>query len=293
MEIRVLVSVYTRFWYIFMGLFILFSCTKEVDITYPKTEQQLVIEGYIENGKYPRVFLTKTSPFFEKVDSSNILNLIGSVGKVTISSLTESEVLTLRFDEKLFPPYYFEGTSIKGEIGKTYQIKVDIHGSSYTASTTIEKPVSVQKISVVQTTKNSEQKFLNIHFSDPENEKNFYRVYTKRLGKDKDFTPCYLSTFNDFGFDGKEYDFEVIRSYSPIVNTDNGRYFVTGDSVLVKFCAISAEQHDYWKKIEAQITVSGNPFGLASSEPTSLIQGGALGVWSGLGSNTYLVVIKE
>jgi hypothetical protein len=272
-------------------LFVLGACTKEVEMDYPATEKQLVVEGYIEPGRYPVVYLTKSSPYFEKIDSSNVMKLIASVAKVSISNGEQTEVLTLRYAKDIFPPYYFEGTEIRGELGKSYTITIELEGRTYTSTTTLTDQVSLQKISFVKTTKNDEQNFLSLKFLDPKGVKNCYRVYTKRIGKDPDFVPCYLSTFNDYGFDGQEFNFEVIRSYSPVIQTDNGRYFVKGDSIMVKFCTIDERQHNYWKSVETQIAISANPFGLSSSDPLSLINGGALGVWAGLSSKYYSIKI--
>jgi hypothetical protein len=270
----------------------LFSCTKELKIDYPKTEKQLVVEGYIEPGKYPIVFLTKSSPYFEKIDSSNIEELIASVAKVSVSCEGVEEVLTLRYNANYFPPYYYEGTSLMGEVGKSYKLTVQLSGKTYTSTTSIVDPVVISSYSFVETTDNKAQKFINIHFKDPGKKSNYYRVYVKRIGKDSTDYPSYLSTFNDFGFDGNDFTYEVIRSFSPIVHTDNGRYFVDGDSVQLKFCSIEEKQYNYWKRIEGLIAMSGNPFGLSSSEPASTIEGGALGIWAGLSSKYYRFKIK-
>lgn len=270
----------------------LFSCTKDITFDYPAQEKQLVVEGYIEPGKYPIVFLTKSSPYFDKIDSTNISELIASMAKVTVSCEGKEEVLTLRHNDNYFPSYYYEGTSLLGEVGKSYQLKIELSGKTYTSTTTIVDPVVINSYATVISTDNSIQKFINIKFKDPETVSNFYRVYTKRIGKDSTFYPSYLSSFNDFGFNGKEFTYEIIRSYSPIVQSDNGRYFLDGEVVQLKFCTIEEKQYDYWKKIEGLIAMSNNPFGLASSEPPTTIEGGALGIWAGLSSKYYTFKIK-
>ena len=219
-----------------------FSCTKEIKIDYPQTEKQLVVEGYIEQGKYPIVFLTKSSPYFEKIDSANIAELIASLAKVTVSCEGIEEVLTLRYNANYFPAYYYEGSSLLGEIGKTYTLKVELSGKTYTSSTTIVEPVQIDSYSIIQLKNNINQKFIDIQFTDPSKKANFYRVYVKRIGKDLNFYPSYLSTFSDFSFDGKSFTYEIVRSFSPLLSKDNHSYFIDGDSVSVKFCAIEEKQ---------------------------------------------------
>lgn len=273
-------------------IFSFFSCTKELKIEGMQPEQQLVIEGYIEPQKYPIVYLTKTSDYLNKIDSSNILQYIASFAKVSVSVDGKTEILTLKRYDNQFPIFYYEGNEIKGEIGKRYTLKVELSGQVYESTTTLTEPVSLDNLYYFEATNNPEQKFLKVRFKDPKNFNNYYRIYTKRVGKDIDFVPSYLSTFSDYGSDGKDINFEIIRSYSPVVNTDNGRYFVTNDSVIVKFCTIEKKQYDYWKAIETQIAISSNPFGLSSSTPISLITNNALGVWSGLSSKYYHIKIN-
>ena len=270
----------------------LFSCTKEIKIDYPQTEKQLVVEGYIEQGKYPIVFLTKSSPYFEKIDSANIVELIASFAKVTVTCDGIEDVLTLRYNVNYFPAYYYEGSSFMGEIGKTYTLKVELSGKTYTSTTKIVEAVTIDSYSIIKLKDNNIQKFIDIHFTDPSLSANFYRVYVKRIGKDSTFYPSYLSTFSDFGFDGQPFTYEVVPSYSPIISKDKKNYFIDGDSVILKFCTMEEKQYNYWKKIEGQIALASNPFGISSSDPPSTIAGGALGIWAGLSSKYYTIKIK-
>ncbi len=270
----------------------LFSCTKEIEIAYPKTEKQLVVQGYIEQGKYPIVFLTKSSPYFEKIDSANIAELIASFAKVTVICDGVEDVLTLKYNANYFPVLYYEGTTIVGEIGKSYTLKIELSGKTYTSTTKIVEPVPIDNFSIIKLKNNDVQKFIDVHFTDPSLRPNFYRMYVKRIGKDSTFYPSYLSTFSDFGFDGKPFTYEVVPSFSPIIKTKNENYFIDGDSVILKFCAMEESQYNYWKKIEGQIALASNPFGISSSDPPSTITGGALGIWAGLSSNYYSIKIK-
>ena len=104
--------------------------------------------------------------------------------------------------------------------------------------------------------------------------------------------PSYLSTFTDFQNDGQENRFEVLKGYSPLVDKEVNRYFKKGDSVLLKFCTINEQQFEYWKKIESLLTISSNPFGLSTADAPSMIDGGALGIWSGQGANYYNIKVK-
>jgi|APGre2960657444_1045066.scaffolds.fasta_scaffold43080_2 hypothetical protein len=268
------------------------SCKKELPIDAAVIAQQLVVEGYIEQGRYPRVYLTKTSPYFQTIDSAAMWKLLGSVGKVTVATESDTEVLTLRSNFKQFPPFYFEGTEIKGKVGEVYHLKVELHGKVYTAKTTITPPVPLSHLEVKTNPIDASKKYFLIRFLDPPFQKNYYKIYLKRIGIDQDFMPSYLSTFTDFQNDGQENRFEVLKGYSPLVDKEINRYFKKGDSVLLKFCTINEQQFDYWKKIESLLTISSNPFGLSTADAPSMIDGGALGIWSGQGANYYNIKVK-
>jgi len=49
--------------YSFLFLFIMVSCTKEIDLTQEVYERKIVVDGWIENGRSAQVLLTMSSPF--------------------------------------------------------------------------------------------------------------------------------------------------------------------------------------------------------------------------------------
>jgi len=281
----------TFHFYILIGLLLL-SCTKDVQLDLPTEDQRLVIEGYVELNKFPIVYLTKTKKYTDKINKENITEYIASVAKVTVSNGIESEVLTLKLNQEIFPYYYFECTSIKGEIGKEYTITVELNGEKFTSTTKLVEPVEISSYNFVALENNADRNFIDLTFLDPVEDANFYRVYIQRIGKDKVFTPCYLSTFNDLGFNGKEFSYQVIRNYSSSFQSDDERYFLKGDSVLIKFCTTDKVAFQYWKSLEGLIAVSANPFGLSSNAPLSSFNGDALGVWCGLSSKYYKIKIQ-
>ena len=156
----------------------------------------------------------------------------------------------------------------------------------------ITPPVPLSHLEIKTNPIDPSKKYFLIRFLDPPLQKNYYKIYLKRIGIDQDFMPSYLSTFTDFQNDGQENRFEVLKGYSPLVDKEVNRYFKKGDSVLLKFCTINEQQFEYWKKIESLLTISSNPFGLSTADAPSMIDGGALGIWSGQGANYYNIKVK-
>ena len=59
--------------YFILGIGLFFSllfqaCQSEIEVKLPDYEPKLVVEGYIENGKPPRVMLTRSVPYFQYMD---------------------------------------------------------------------------------------------------------------------------------------------------------------------------------------------------------------------------------
>src|SRR5262245_60933615 len=122
------------------------ACEPEPQLDIVTYEPRLVIDGSIESGGFPRVVLSRSASYFAAIDSSNIRDLIVSTAKVTVSDGNESEVLTLKRDNTFFPPYYYQGTSLKGQAGKSYTLTVEVKGERYEASTTIPPPPKFDKL---------------------------------------------------------------------------------------------------------------------------------------------------
>src|SRR5690606_28055568 len=59
---------------LFVLIFVLTSCDREVEIDIPASEVQIVVEGSIETGKPPVVLLSKTRGFFQPTNAAEIAN---------------------------------------------------------------------------------------------------------------------------------------------------------------------------------------------------------------------------
>ena len=47
-----------------LGVILLSSCTKDVELDIPGAEEKMVVQGSIEPGQPPLVILTHTNPYF-------------------------------------------------------------------------------------------------------------------------------------------------------------------------------------------------------------------------------------
>lgn len=96
----------------------LLSCNPDLDYIVRGYTEKIIVEGKIETGQYPIVYLSLNFPLWQVVDSALVLkNIIGDA-KVTVSDGENFEILTSKWDRTSFPPHYYKGNRIRGEEGK-------------------------------------------------------------------------------------------------------------------------------------------------------------------------------
>lgn len=270
---------------------LLLACHPEPDLELPGYSSKLVIDGFIEQDKYPQVVLSRSASYFDNVDSVSIRRFIVSTAKVTVSDGKQEEVLTYRKGEGFFPPFIYQGTTLKGEVGKTYTLTVSLEGQVYTSTTTILPPPEFDSIWYKPVEEDSSKLLIYGKLNDPVDETNFYRIFTKRIGKDAKYIPIYYSAFADAPFNGQNFTFTMIRGSESITSIDNDTYFEKGDTVSIKFCSLTEPHFRFWSTLENELYMTGNPFASSGNKIISNISENALGIWGSYGARYYNIIL--
>lgn len=274
------------------SVFFLASCEQEINVELPEYTSKLVVEGWIEQGKYPTVILTESAAYFDPVDSAAMRKSIITTAKVSVSDGEEEEILTLKKKDAFFPSYIYEGNLLKGEVGKTYFLKIESRGKTYTAETNIPEQAVLDSLWFEKLPASDTLGQVWARYSDPAEESNHYRIFTQRLGKDKSFIPVYLSAISDEIFNGERVDFALLRGAESLSEVTDDLYFNTGDTVMVKFCTMDMEHFQYWKSLERELYASKNPLSASGNKVLSNIRGDVLGVWGGYGASYFRIIAK-
>jgi hypothetical protein len=276
----------------FLMLMLLFiSCNKDLT-DHNNFVPSIVVDGSIESNDYPRVFLTRNIPYYVSIDSSDIIYLVLRQAKVTVSDGENSETLTLMYDKDLFPPFYYQGTEMTGVAGKTYDLKVEYGSTVLMASTTIPMPVNADSVWFQLKGDEPDLGEILVKLRDPV-EKNYYKIYTRILGKQKSFYPSLISNFDDQLFNGQTFTFHLQKGPESYLNLSQKDYeFSSRDTVYVKLCTLDEQSFAFWRSYQNEITNGANPFASSFHEVTSNIKGDALGIWCGFGSTIYKVIPK-
>lgn len=248
---------------------------------------RLVVDGSIEQGQFAFVALTLSASYLKDVDRDDLIRSSVVDAKVTVSDGEESEVLTLRRNTKNFPELIYRSSDIKGEVGKTYDLKIEYKGETYLSTTTIPEKSVLDSLWFEADKKDTTKLFLKGTITDTPDRENYYRIFTKRIGKDTQFIPMYLSTIADNFFDGNKLNFTIFRGVQNLSETRNDGFFEVGDSVQVRFSSIDKEHFDFWSTAEREIYSFSNPFSSSGNEIIFNVDNNAIGIWGGYASVYY------
>lgn len=285
-----------KFFFILVALFALSSCSKEIEIDLGEYEKKVVVEGYIENGEHAWCVLTYNQDYFGEIDISmsnleQLMDIFIVDATVVVSDGAVDDTLRFEVDPIIleggfvWPPVRYKGSKIVGEVGRSYSLRVIYDEKEYTATTSIPSLYEIDtcwfELNPLAENDSLGNIWTIIH--DNPNETNYYRYYTKRLGRDNYYAPGQMSIWDDRFFNGMDFEFVIYRGRS--IDRDYGSddpeagYFKLGDTVTIKACMMDHDSFWFWYTLGERQTLSN-------------MRGGALGVWCGYGA-TYRTVVCE
>ncbi|TPG35482.1 DUF4249 domain-containing protein [Flavobacterium pectinovorum] len=272
---------------LFLFAIILTSCSKE-DFSEQSIESKVVVEGWIEEGDYAQVLLSSSIPVTDVIDSTNVLNHVIRSAKITISDGQTSEVLRVKNDKNRVPPFVYFGSTLKGEAGKEYSLKIEYLNRVIEAVTTIPKSVVLKSAEYIKKNVTDTTGYVFVKFEDPVNEKNYYQIATKIDGEEPVFVPSFYGNLDDKNFSIAQVSQQVTRGILLFPKTKFTPYFADGDLIYVKLRTQNKEALDFWNSWQNEIVNSKNPIYPANASLKSNIKGG-IGIWAGYGQSTLVV----
>ena len=190
--------------------------------------------------------------------------------------------------------------SMFGQLGKTYQLSVELDGNTYQASTAIVQPTYFDSVWWKPEPSTPNHGFSWVYLTDPPTKGDAYKWEVKRINIgmdgepiDQNFKVPFSPVFNDQFFNGLAFEFAYENPFAFETETPEeylGLYPL-GDTVVIKFSKLDAQVYEYLEKKYLQIQTAGNPFSTPTNIPNN-ISGGALGVWAGF-SPSYDTLICQ
>ena len=268
---------------------LLLSCSGDY---LPEQNDELVVEGWIEDNGFPVVILTKNINISNKYQSLDSLSsCIVRWAKVTVSDGEKSVVLTGRYMKGYTPPYIYTTSHFRGEAGKTYLLTVEYGDFHATATTTIPKTQKIDELSVERCAQSDTLYQISLRYNDDEAEQNYYQIFTRVGGRDvRQYLAAYLGTIDNRVVKPKT-KIPVYRGRD--INTlDYTPYYTINDTVAVKFAHIDRTSYNFWYDYTRNLTTAGNMFFATAASLRSNIIGGT-GYWCGMGSDIKYVAIRD
>jgi hypothetical protein len=273
-----------------LSVMILAACHDDFELQ-SEEQPQLVVEGWIEDGGFPVVMLTRSLPVStEYRDVDDLSNYVLRWAKVTVSDGTRRVILTGKYDKGYFPPYIYTTSWMRGKAGKQYQLTVEYRDYYATATTTIPSAPDHCAFSVERCAGSDTLFQIRARFRDNPKEKNYYQFFTRVGTETKQYLASYLGTLDDALLDS-ETEMTVYRGHE-LKQDEYSPYFTLTDVVSVKLASIDEMSFRVWDSYTKTLSLSGNMFLSTSTDMESNIRGG-YGYWCGYGSITDHIVIRN
>ena len=234
-----------------ISIFINFTaCTDVIDVDVQTAEARLTIEASLDwekgtSGNEQTIKLSTSTPYF---------------GSYTNSSVTGASVIVTNNADGA--RYVFEDqnngdyttTSFVPVLNGTYTLEVIYNNETYTATERLMPVVDIQDLTQSRNKGfNAEDLEVNVIFTDPEGEENFYLFKFKERG---DLLP-HLEDADDEFINGNEISWYFEKEEDE--STDKIEAFVPGDIVDIEFYGIS-EQYSNFIGILIEQSGGAGPF---------------------------------
>ena len=237
--------------------FVLVSCEDVIDVNVSEGKTRLVIEASLDwekgtTGNEQVIKLSKSSPYFQN-NSNNAVT--GALVKVTNNN-TSTEYI---FNDENDGTYTI--TNFTPVINNTYTLEIAYNGETYTGSETLMGVPTINTINQsVEGGFDDELLELNIYYSDPADEENYYLIKYREEG---DLFPVLYDLSDEFINGSEIHDFWEKEDNED----DNEKPFVAGDKVSIGLYGISKRYYNYIRLLIEQYDNGGNPF---SSTPAQI-----------------------
>ncbi len=284
------------------------SCEKEIDLNIEGADAKLVVQASIERnvdpntgaetGQPPIVILTTSLSYFGNVDSAALASLFIHDADVYISDGTQ-EIKLREYDFRFAPGqaietayFYSIDTSagapiMLGEFGKTYDLRIEWQGQSYTASAPLIAPVPVDSFWIQQPLNaNFDTTYYEVRarFDEPSQKGQYYYNEVTSILQNGNGS-SYEDVFNDEVVNGVAFNFTFLAEEFGEESTQRG-YFIEGDSIRIKWSSINYDAYEFYNTKSFSEGAVGNPF----ATPVNVlgnISNGALGAFVPFGSYIY------
>lgn len=251
--------------------------------------EQLVIEGWIDEGGYPivSVMTTLVRPDQPR-DTKDLMGIVIRDAEVSINDGTGEWPLRGVFSYDFQIPFVYSTREMTGEVGKTYTLTVRYGDMTATAVTTIPPKTELDELSVQEMEEGDGIQRIYARFTPAADA--CYGFFSRSVDDAFGYTPVFLGFVDGALVEGPQ-TVSITRGYglTSIENFKPG--YDPGETVLIRFCTMERDIFSFWKMFEEVTGIS-----YIMSYPTTFSNlpsnvSGAYGYFAGYGTSVYSVTI--
>lgn len=250
---------------------------------------ELVVEGWIDEGGYPIVSVTTTLQRpDEPKEVRGLLALVVRDAAVFVSDGTTTWPLQGSLTGDFFPPYVYTTTQMKGEAGKSYTLTVHYAGKVATATTTIPEKTELDTLEVVET----DDGVPRVYASFTALEGRCYGFFSKEKSESFGYLPVFLGMVDGNAASGPQ-TVAVTRGSGLTSIKDYKPGYQPGETACIRFCTMPREIYQFWSDFQSLTGISYIMTFPSSFDNLPSNVEGAYGYWAGYGTSLYEISIPE
>ena len=252
------------------------GCKKDITINFPPDHHSKVfIEGMLYPGEKPRIFISRSNPFFSSKVTPQQVFARGAMVKIISGTTVDVLVPDSTFNKFRCRWELFYRGNIAAEQGKSYTLEVSFGGKTYIATTTInQKAVAIESIEYTP-------EFFDVYgghdgviikITDRPGTKDYYRFQMNRIIDTSVHHAHVLDRFVNTCVSGP-YEKFPITDIGRIVFTDENRdgqkitmsievtyEYNKEDSGWVFIQSLDKNSAEFYKDLDDQLQAIYNPF---------------------------------
>jgi len=260
-----------------MILPLIMGCEEVINIELKNVEPRLVIEGVISDQPEHSWFaVSKTTDYFEPNDfpmiSGAFITVTDNIGQV--DTFTEVQ------------PGIYSAPDLVGQIGRTYNASVTVDSITYTATSSIPAPITIDSVRTEYQEgggfgpEEDEGYRLYVNFTDPPDIPNYGRL---KITLNDSLLPDYYLYDDDFT-DGNPIEYDYFN-----------QVFQIGDSLTIEYVSMDSVTFDYFRTLVSVTAYEedngGDP--AAPANPLTNWNNDALGYFGAFSVNLRTLIVAE
>ena len=252
----------------------------------PEDKDIIVVEGWIDDGGFPVVIVTRSLPVRLKADGimmDELSDYVEKWAKVTVSDGVNSVVLTGGKDSRYVPGYVYTTSYLRGEAGKSYTLTVETRGKSVRAVTTIPlNPPVVDSVVCRHLSSDTTVCEVMAYVRNNTSSREYFNSFYQEGADARQFLSSFLGVV-DGGVADSVFTMPIIKGVSDYNKSDKTRYFANDTVVKLKISTMDDVSYEIWHSYEDNNRFRYMFMSASVREVASNIENGQ-GYWCGFNS---------